>query len=210
MHIIDNYRQLTLGMYSEILAINKEDLPDIDRQVRILSVLTGATEEELLDLPIAEYSNLARKATFLKRPLEDLQTKVAHKYICGDFELVPTKDLRSITTAQYIDYKTLAEKEDGDIAEKLGCILIPKGKKYNKGYDILEVHEAIRADMSVADALTLCAFFLTKYTDLIKASLISSIRAVRRMPQSKEKEMMQEKLNHLRMYLETSGDGLRA
>ena len=66
MDIIDNYNRLTLGQYMEIQEISRdESLEDIDRQTRILSVLTGVAEEEILHLPIAEYKELVVKATFL-------------------------------------------------------------------------------------------------------------------------------------------------
>ena len=42
MDIIDNYNRLTLGKYMEIQAVsNDESLEDIDKQVQILSILTG-------------------------------------------------------------------------------------------------------------------------------------------------------------------------
>ena len=51
MDIIDNFNRLTLGMYQEIQEISRnESLEDIDRQVQILSVLTGVAEEEILSI----------------------------------------------------------------------------------------------------------------------------------------------------------------
>ena len=66
MDIIDNYNRLTLGMYQEIQEISRnESLEDIDKQVQILSVLTGVAEDEILHLPIHEYKELVVKAGFL-------------------------------------------------------------------------------------------------------------------------------------------------
>ena len=45
MDIIDNYNRLTLGQYQEIQEISRnESLEDIDKQVQIISILTGMAE----------------------------------------------------------------------------------------------------------------------------------------------------------------------
>ena len=159
MDIIDNYNRLTLGQYMEIQEISRdESLEDIDRQTRILSVLTGVAEEEILHLPIAEYKELVVKATFLN-PENINYHPVARKYILGDFELIPTRDFRKLETCQYIDFQTYAPDLDNHLVEFLSVILVPKGHRYNDGYDIIEVQRAIREEMSVADGVTLAGFF---------------------------------------------------
>lgn len=176
--MIDNYADLPLGRYLDIEAVSRDTaLEDIDRQVRIIAILSGRTERDLLAAPIAEYADLAAKTAFLARPCPAGRT--ARQYIAGDFTLIPTADLTRVTTAQYIDFQTLAPQGDARFVELLSVFLIPKGCAYNEGYDIAEVQAAIREHLSVQDAIALSAFFLTRFTALMRATLRSSERAAK-------------------------------
>lgn len=183
---IDNYTDLSLRKYEEVIRANNIE-SEIDRQVKVISILTDLSEREVLNLPIAEYSELAGKALFLTKPMPKIPGP-AKKYRVDGFTLVPTTDLRKITTAQYIDFQTYAPGADSKIVEILSCFLVPEGKMYNDGYDILEVQEAIR-DLSVKDTIALSAFFLTKYANLIKATKISLAKAVKREKGAKRAQM---------------------
>lgn len=69
MKIIDNYRDLPIGLYLEICDIDRrEDLEDINKQVSIISVLTGMAEEDIYNLPLEEYRQLAAKSQYLRHP----------------------------------------------------------------------------------------------------------------------------------------------
>ena len=48
--MIDNYKSLPIGDYQDILALCKdESLEELDRQVKILSILTKMDEDTLLN-----------------------------------------------------------------------------------------------------------------------------------------------------------------
>ena len=96
MDIIDSYNKLTLGKYMEIQEVSRnESLEDIDKQVQILSILTGVAEEEILHLPIQDYKELVAKSAFLD-PENINYHPVAKKYLLGKFELIPCRDFRKI------------------------------------------------------------------------------------------------------------------
>ena len=161
MDIIDSFNRLPIGKYMEIQAIAKdESLEEIERQAQILSVLTGETEDEILHLPIVEYKELVAKSQFLN-PENIKYHPVAKKYIAGGYELIPVRDFRKLETCQYIDFQTFAPDLDNRLVEFLSVILVPKGHRYNEGYDILDVQKAIREDMSIADGTSVAGFFLT-------------------------------------------------
>ena len=159
MDIIDSYNKLTLAQYQEIQAVQKdESLEDIDKHTRILSILTGVSEDELMHLPIPEFTELSAKAQFLSA--EGFQAgRMAKKYIIGGVELVPVSDFRKLETAQYIDFQTYAGDLDKYMAELISVLLVPKGHRYNEGYDIIELQGHIRQEMSVADGATIVGFF---------------------------------------------------
>ena len=207
MDIIDNYNRLTLGLYQEILEVNRnESLEDIDKQVQILSILTGMAEEEILHLPITEYKELVVKAGFLD-PNNINYHPIAKKYLVGGFELVPTRDFRKLETCQYIDFQTYAPDLDNHLVEFLSVILVPKGHRYNEGYDILEVQKAIREEMSVSDGVSLAAFFLTWCRRSIKDSLNYSRQEAMRIKDKTKREEILKMIQEQETLLETSGDG---
>ena len=177
--IIDNYDALPVGLYLDIVDVSRSDLPEIDKQVRIISMLTGLAESDVLALPIDTYKRYAEKTIFLQQPCAE--GRVASSYKAGAFDLVPTSDLAKITAAQYIDFQTLSKEGDAKTVELLSIFLVPRGKRYADGYDIAEVQQAIRRDLSVRDVITLAAFFFRKYVQSIASSLTSCKRAIRRM-----------------------------
>lgn len=89
MDIIDSYNKLILGKYMEIQEISRnESLEDIDKQVQILSILTGVAEEEILHLPIQDYKELVAKSGFLD-PQNINYHPVAKKYLLESLNSSP-------------------------------------------------------------------------------------------------------------------------
>ena len=144
--IIDNYRDLPFGKYEEIVRLCETEMTDLDRKVAVISVLTGKTEDEVLKLPLDTFTRYSAATKFLEAECpENLIPAVAKSYPVGGFVLVPVTDMREVTAAQYIDFQTFAEDRDHKAVEMLSCFLIPRGCDYNDGYDVLDVHRAIRA-----------------------------------------------------------------
>ena len=190
MKIIDNYRDLPIGMYLEICEISRrEDIEELHKQVSILSILTGREEEEIYDLPIGDYKDLVSKTRFLAQPYEG-EVLTAKTYALEGWLLQPVEDYRKITTAQYIDFQTFAAEGEKRIVEILSTMLVPKGKKYNQDYDIIELQNVLRRCLSVADALSLFAFFFVQYNQLIKDSLTFSKEMVLQLKDKEKKESL--------------------
>lgn len=209
MKIIDNYRDLPIGMYLEICDIDRrEDIEELSKQVLILSILTGLPEEDILNLPLAEYREIAAKSEFLRHEY-DGEVLTAKRYIVGEWTLIPAEDFRKITTAQYIDFQTFAKDAEKNIVEILSTMLIPKGKKYNQDYDIIELQKALREHLSVAEAISLFAFFFVLYNQSIKDSLtFCKAEAMKLRDPEKKKRMMREILKQEAL-LQKGGGGLR-
>lgn len=206
MKMIDSYRELPIGKYLEICEIARDENVDpLTEQVKIISILTDESEDDILRLPIAEYKDMSRRLTFLSKAY-DGETRIAKSYRIGGMELIPEKDLSKITTAQFIDFQTFSKEGERYYVEVLSTLMIPKGKKYNDGYDIADVHKAIRENLSVADVLSLSAFFLEKWLRSIKDSAIFSISEIRKMP---DKEKQKEMMSRLQTAMQKGGDGLR-
>ena len=207
MDIIDTYDKLPLGKYMEIQEVSRnESLEDIDKQVQILSILTGVAESEILHLPIHEYKELVARSAFLN-PENIHYHPVARKYVLGGLELIPCRDFRKIETCQYIDFQTYAPDLDKYLVEFLSVILVPKGHRYNEGYDILDVQRVIREEMSVSDGVSVAGFFLTWCKRSIKDSLNFSRREAMGIKDKTQREAILARIAEQERLLETSGDG---
>ena len=211
--IIDNYADLPVGLYLDLVKISRSDLPELDKQVRIIAGLTGYSEDEVLALPIETYKRYAEKTVFLQEPCTE--GRVASSYKAGAFDLVPTSDLAKLTAAQYIDFQTLSPGGEAKTVELLSVFLVPRGKKYNNGYDIVEVQKAIRDNLSVRDVITIAAFFFRSYATSIVSSLTSCKRMLRRMKNPAMKADLKKQMDEAEAMLQrltdslTDGDGSR-
>ena len=187
---IDNYRDLPVGKYEEIVRLCNEEMTEVDRKVAILSILTGKTEDEILHLPLPVFTEYSAKSRFLERECpENLIPGVSRSYHLGGFVLLPVTDIRKITAAQFIDFQEFSKQKETKMVEMLSCFLVPRGMDYGEGYDVLEVHQAIRDEMSVAEMLALIAFFFGKFIKSSRRITTYSIRMMRKKDPEKAKEM---------------------
>lgn len=206
--IIDNYRNLPIGKYLEILSLSQDESVDaLEQQVKTISILTGLTEDDVLALPITKYKELAGKTKFLENGY-DGKLQVAKSYGLGGMELIPVKDFAKITTAQYVDFQNLSKEGDQYLVETLSTLLIPKGKKYMDGYEIEDVRQAIRENLSVADVLSLSAFFLTKFVKSIKDFQTYSIKEIQKIPNREMRQRLTKQIQEaMEIHSKTNGDG---
>ena len=207
--IIDSYARLPMGSYGDIIKIDRTEGMDVDdKQVKIISILTGMDEMDILNLPIPEYRLLAARSQFIYAAPTS-PSRIAKSYRIGGYELIPTTDMRKVTAAQYIDFQSFhnAGMEE-HFAEIISCILIPKGKIYQQGYDVLEIHKAIREEMTVLVGCSLYAFFLHSCKKSMKDILSSSLRDVRRMKDKEKARVLKTEIRQQLMALSSDGAGL--
>ena len=205
MTIIDNYRSLPIGKYLEICELSRDESVDaLEQQVKTISILTGLSEDEVLALPIMEYKELAGKTKFLEKEY-DGNLMVAKSYALNGIVLIPVKDIMKINVAQYVDYQTFSREGEKCVVEMLSTMLIPKGKKYNDGYEIADVHKAIRENLSVADVLSLSAFFLKMWVKSIKDFQIFLAKEIQKIPNKEMRNKLMKQMEEI--HSKTNGDG---
>ena len=205
--IIGSYRELPLGKWMDIQQLCKDDsLEELDRQVKIISILTGLTENDVLNLPIPKYKEYVVASRFLEKPSPDNHTRCAKSYIIGGFKCIPVSDYSKVSVAQYVDFQTFSKMGEDYFVQMLSCFLVPQGMTYNEGYDIAELQKAMREDLSVADALTLSAFFFKRCVVSIKDTLTFLHKVIKDLPKEKREEV-EKRLKVLESRLMTNGDG---
>lgn len=205
--MIDNYNDVTIGKYQELMAIlDGEHIDEYTTNIKLVAALNDMSEDEVGNLNLTEYKKLNEKLVFLTEM--PVQKMVANRYKIGGYELETMLSIDKMTVSQYLDYQTFVKDSDKYLVELLSVFLIPKGKRYNEGYDIIEVHKVIRDNISIVDALSLSAFFLLWYQSLTKATLSSLIRRLKRMKRKMKNQEEIEKMEEAIANLERSGDGL--
>lgn len=187
--------------------ITDDNREEIDQQVAIISVLTDKTEEEVISIPIAEFSALVGQTTFLYREKPTYRGRITDKVKIDGQVYKVTSGIAELTTAQFIDFQTFVKDPRKYFVELLSIFLIPEGKKYNDGYNILDVQNAIRENITAPHARAITDFFLRKLTNSARRILI--FLAWKMMLRRKKNRTIITTLEQTRQLLRSVGDGLR-
>lgn len=202
--MIDNYNALPLGTYLDIDAVLQDDtLDDLDKQVRIIAILSDQAEADILALPLPDYAALARKTDFLRHECPPVTAPA--RVIVGERVYVPVQDFTKICTAQYVDFQTFSKAGTPKLPELLAVLLVPEGKTYNEGYDFAQVAEDVRT-LPLPVALSLVGFFFASLSGSILASLTSLDSLIAKVPKT-QREALQKTATSLRESL--AGLGLQ-
>lgn len=168
---------------------NVEDMQEV--QAEWLAIYADTDLDTIMNYPLTKYHKL------VERFYNDYFTDFSHaepaikdKYTAGDMVLVPMLDFTQITVAQMMDFSVLSADPIENIEKLLAIFLIPKGKKYNDGYDLMEVQKAI-LQMSFNELSPLLAFFLKWFNGCRNHIQISCLEEVRK--QTKKIMRLQKK-----------------
>ena len=208
IQIIDNWRDLPLGVYLDILDIQRTEQDELARQAAILAALTGMNASDVLQLPLDEYKRLRAASEFLGQECPDDLVRTADRYDCPPFTLVPVKDYDKLTVAQYVDFQTFAQEPEAHLPELLSVFLVPEGHRYMEGYEAKDVQASIRDWLNVADALGLAARFFAWSSTSTRNSLDFSRVLAGAMPEGPTKEKILKKIQETEAGLSSlAGDG---
>lgn len=214
--MITDYKDLTINKYLEIKDILKDDGGELNIQSRIIACLSGMDVDDVLNLSLTRYNELATQTRFLMEKPK-LTGRIPNKLVINGRECLIKKNVRKLTAAQYIDYQTLTAMEDSDryLTNILTCFIVPAGHKYGDGYELDEIAEWLGNHLSILDALNICFFFRKKYLESIKRMLLYLDMRMRMMNVKKETPEIQtkmkelkEKIHQYRMLIQENGDGL--
>lgn len=167
-----NWSDINLFQYQQLVkALSIED--EIDKTVKLVSIVTGMTENQVLSLSIADFNKEKQKLNFLS---EDIQGKpVSYINVNGRrYECI--YDVRNIPAARYIESKVFGNDLVNNIHKIAATMVLPMKKtifgwkraKYNAAN-----HEQYAQDMLEArfvDVYHSAVFFLSVYLNWIKVS----------------------------------------
>lgn len=191
--MIKSIDELSIKKYRQLIELNRDDYNEMEYGLEILSILSDIPVDELLDLPIDDFTSMMAQTIFLKQTFEKVDYESLGKTLkINGKEYTLIRKAKDLTAGQYIDYKSYCARDK--FMEMLPYIMtvfiIPKGCKYNQGYDIVELANEFDEHMNIPLALGISDFFLHQSRKQMMASVLcSKLKIQRMMKKEKNKEM---------------------
>ena len=182
--------------YRQLLEIRNMDKENPFPTIELARIVFG---DEVLDLNIQDFSAKTKQLEFLKTQIpNDLHVKQVK---VNGREYYFDGLLGNITTAQYIDFQNYLLKNDE--VKCMSVFMIPKGHKYNDGYDMEQVFSDV-LDMPATVVTSSCFFFsrqLELFTRIFQRYLIRKLKK-QKLPKELVKAMEQvvESITNLESY----------
>ena len=184
-----SWDSISIEKYYEIKDIlDDESTDDISKNVSLVALMLDEDEDVVWDMDLVTVGGYIEKLSFLDR--FDIPKNPNINITLPGYDLEVMKDVTKLSIAQYVDYQGfIALPLREGIDKILSVFLIPKGHRYNDGYDIIDLQKTIRENLSFRVAEGLFGFFLRSYGE----SLIRSLKFLRRqMRKTKDPEMKKE------------------
>lgn len=124
-----NWSNVTVFQYQQIneLYANSKDLTDLDISVKVASILTNQTENQIDSLPVKELGPLLESIAFINEDIKPQAVKVlrinGRRYKC-------VYDVRNIPASRYIESKHFSSDVMGNLHKIMACLVIPQKKVF--------------------------------------------------------------------------------
>ena len=178
-----SWDNISINKYYEIYDILFDETSgegEINKQVRLVSVITGKSEEEIWNMPLTESTALISKLIFLNK--FDIKPRSFSTITVNDEEYDVQADASKMTTSQFVDYQMFTKLPFRDAIDKLlSVFVIPKGHLYNDNYDIVAVQRDFRENMPFKLAQEILGFILSKYRTSLESSLTYLENQIKKM-----------------------------
>ena len=186
------WKDLDLNTYRKVYEITSNAFTsEEDKRLQVAALLGGITYDQLLEQPLTATTEMIEKTLFLYEKPKPI--KIKREYILNGRSYVPFKDFLEMSTSQYIDYQSIiVENFEEHLLDLMSIILVPKGHTYSDGYDREQQLEDL-GTLSVAEALGIADFFITKYRRSLRRTLLYSkaamYQAIMKAPKETKKEL---------------------
>lgn len=205
------YESLSIAQFNELVDVMQDrEATEFDRQVSMIAIVNGMTEQEVLGLSLEKYSESVASLYFLEKPIPKARPRAKAEMRIGVWDCDVVVDMRRMTTAQYIDFQELSKEGRKGMHRLLSVFLVPKGKSYNKGYDMEKLQQDILEQMSIVEANDLYAFFLAELHSSIDNIADCLAREIRTVRDKEKRRSLQMQMRQLKKDLRRLGDGYPA
>lgn len=197
---------LPVGKYERIKEIIRAGMDNSD--VEVLAVLCDCSVDDVLNAPVGKVVGLKRESMFLNEPI-NVKDRLRFKSIKLDgVEYEIHTDVKDITTAQYLDFQTFYKEFEKNYCNVLACFIIPKGHKYNDGYDALETAEIFKEKLPVEVAENACFFFARQSSRLLRKGMLKLVWKTAVMMTRIKTPEIREQMENLRKELLKQSDAI--
>lgn len=201
-----SWNDITISDYKKIKAITEREFDsELEKGIAVLSVLCGVDEDEVYSLPISQLKGLLDGIAWMNEPYTfDKNWKADTITINGEkYDIVA--DINKFTVAQYADFQIYWDKRDDVdyMAKLLSVFIIPKGKTYNDGYDVVELIDILENNISINIWNSINFFFLKDLMRLTEASLYYSLWVTMKMIWKEKNKEKKKELKEMKKKLLT-------
>lgn len=171
------WNELTLWQYQQIMPIltnPNKDWTELDKEVKLLTIVTGLTEYQIDSLGVKELKELRSELAFLDEPIEGQPVD----YIKTNGKQYRINyDIKNMPFARYIESKVFSKDTVANLHKIAASMVIPQkknwfGKWVDDKYDASK-HEEYSADMQEANFIHVyhsLVFFYQVYRNWIEVS----------------------------------------
>ena len=171
------WNNLTLWQYQQIMPIitnPEKDWTELDKEVKLLCIVTGLTEYQIDSLAIEDLKELRKELAFLDEPIEG---KPVDFIVINGRRYRMNYDIKNMPAARYIESKVFSKDTLANLHKIAASMVIPQkktwfGKWVDDKYDASK-HEQYSQDMQEANFIHIyhsLVFFYQVYRNWIEVS----------------------------------------
>jgi hypothetical protein len=171
------WNNLTLWQYQQIMPIitnPEKDWTELDKEVKLLCIVTGLTEYQIDSLAIEDLKELRKELAFLDEPIEG---KPVDFIVVNGRRYRMNYDIKNMPAARYIESKVFSKDTLANLHKIAASMVIPQkktwfGKWVDDKYDASK-HEQYSQDMQEANFIHIyhsLVFFYQVYRNWIEVS----------------------------------------
>jgi hypothetical protein len=171
------WNNLTLWQYQQIMPIitnPEKDWTELDKEVKLLCIVTGLTEYQIDSLSIEDLKELRKELAFLDEPIEG---KPVDFIVINGRRYRMNYDIKNMPAARYIESKVFSKDTLANLHKIAASMVIPQkqnwwGKWVDDNYDASK-HEQYAQDMQEANFIHIyhsLVFFYQVYRNWIEVS----------------------------------------
>ena len=194
-----SWDEVPIKLYREISEICQRDCEPLDKNIALISLLSGTLEDDIWSLRMDEVEPLFQEIQWLwnfkfNKNWHGKKIKInGHSYTIS-------VDLQDFTISQYIDFQNLwprLKENDEAYSQILATFIVPEGKKYNKDYDLQETIREIDSFLPITKANSVLHFFLISLARSIRATEICYTQLMKIMTWKAKTKEEKEKIKIL-------------
>ena len=183
--------------YWRIIDALQNEGDEITKQAELISIIEDIDIDDVLNMSLQESASKVKSLIFLNE-FQMKEYRSLKTIVMGGKTYDVISDMSKMTTASFIDYQTYIKLPFRDSYDKiLSCFIIPAGFIYNDGYDVMEVQELIRTELSWCMIQSILSFLLARYAKSFNRSRAYLAKSIRMEKDPMKRAEMESKMKDM-------------